>query len=118
MPHRNPLTAAQERIIALERELADRRESARETVPTAIARLEDEKRALTSERDRLLLERQRLIDDLERANTALARAKEETAKLRRDVSDALAIRDQLRKQALDEAVRIGASRRRDSEPDR
>lgn len=111
MPHRDPLVAAQERIAALERALADARVGDRESVPTTIARLEQEKRALASERDRLLAERERLTSDLIRVNAALARAEDDAAKLRRDARDALAIRDQLRKQAIEEAARIGGSRR-------
>lgn len=112
MPHRDALTAAQERIAALERALADTRGGGdRESVPTAIARLEDEKRMLAAERDRLLAERSRLTDDLQSAKAALARAEEEADHLRRDAREAMAIRDQLRRQAIDQAARIGESRR-------
>jgi chromosome segregation ATPase len=114
MPHRDPLIAAQERIAALERALSDARLGDRESVPTTIARLEQEKRVLASERDRLLAERERLTSDLIRANAALARAEDEAAKLRRDARDALAIRDQLRKQAIEEAARIGGNKRREA----
>jgi hypothetical protein len=64
------------------------------------------------ERDRLLIEREQLTSDLMRAKAALERAEDEAVTLRRDAREALTIRDQLRKQAIEEAVRLGGARRR------
>lgn len=111
MPHRDALMAAQERIAALERALDDARTTPGESVPTKIARLEQEKRALGAERDRLLAERERLTDDLVRAKAALTRAEDEAARLRRDARDAKQVRDQLRRQAVEDATRVAQSRR-------
>lgn len=111
MPHRDALVAARERIDALERELEDARALSGASTSEIVDRLVEEKRALQAERARLVIERDRLIDDLARAKAALAKAEETSAAVRRELGDALAIRDQLRRQAIDEAARAAASRR-------
>lgn len=115
MVHRDALLAAQERILALERELASLRAQDHEPVPVTVARLEAEKRALEAERTRLRVERERLVDDVAKLRSALAKAEEEAGRAKREVKDALAIRDGLRQQAIAEAARAGALRRGASE---
>jgi hypothetical protein len=112
VPHRDALTAALEKIAALERELAERAPAAPSgTLASAIARLEEEKRALASERSRLVIERDRLVDDLAKAKDALARAEAESHRLLGEVEKAKAIRDRLRQQAIEEAARVGEKRK-------
>lgn len=112
MAHRDALLAAQERIQALERALEEAEARAGETTDAAIARLEREVRALAAERDRLRVERTQLVDDLTVARTALAEAQAELRAMRDVVARAKAMRDQLRVQAIEQAVRTGAARKR------
>lgn len=111
VPHRDALVAARERIQALERELADARAESGASTSEIVARLTEEKRALQAERGRLVIEREQLVDDLTRARTALLAAEESGAAARRELTGALAIRDQLRRQAIEEAARAAAARR-------
>lgn len=112
MAHRDALLAAQERIQALERALEEAEARAGETTDAAIARLEREVRALAAELDRLRVERTQLVDDLTVARTALAEAQAELRAMRDVVARAKAMRDQLRVQAIEQAVRTGAARKR------
>lgn len=57
-----------------------------------------------------MIEREQLVDDLTRAKAALLQAEESGAAARRELTGALAIRDQLRRQAIEEAARAGARR--------
>lgn len=111
VPHRDALVAARERIQALERELADARAASGATTSEVVARLTEEKRVLDGERARLVIEREQLVDDLTRARAALARAEESGEAARRELTGALAIRDQLRRQAVEEAARAASARR-------
>lgn len=113
---RDELLAARERIGALERDLQDARLRVTESLPETTERLQEEKRALQAERARLVVERERLLDDLAKAREALAKSEQNAATVHKELTDARAIRDQLRRQAVDEAAQLGAAARKSEVP--
>lgn len=113
---RDELLAAKERIGALERDLQDARLRLTESLPETMERLQDEKRAPQAERARLVVERDRLLDDLSKAREALTRSEQSAAAVRKELTDARAIRDQLRRQAVEEAAQLGAASRKSEAP--